>query len=176
MIRNTLQMTDIQNMLILDESQIDQKILRIAYEIYENNFGEKKLFIAGIQGPGFVLASKIKEQVEKISDIEVELLKVEIDKSSPSQNEIKLDYDLDTLKNKVIILVDDVQHTGKTFAYSMRPFLNIKVKKIEVAVLVNRAHTTFPIAPTYTGYELSTTINDHIHVILDDGKKGVYLQ
>ena len=165
-----------ENLLILDESQIDQKILRIAYEIFENNFEEKKIFIAGIQGPGFVLAEKIKRQLEKISEIEVELLKVEIDKSSPSQNEIKLDMDLNELKNKVIILVDDVQHTGKTFAYGMRPFLNIKVKKIEVAVLVNRAHTTFPIAPTYTGYELSTTINDHIHVILDDGKKGVFLQ
>ena len=165
-----------ENLLILDEAQIDQKILRIAYQIFENNFEEKKIFIAGIQGPGFVLAKKIKKQLEKISEIEVELLKVEIDKSAPSQNEIKLDMDLNGLENKVIILVDDVQHTGKTFAYGMRPFLNIKVKKIEVAVLVNRAHTTFPIAPTYTGYELSTTINDHIHVILDDGKKGVFLQ
>lgn len=165
-----------ENMLILDEAQIDQKILRIAYEIFENNFEEKKIFIAGIEGPGFVLAEKLKTQLEKISDFEVELLKVEIDKSAPSQNDIKLDIDLKDLNNKVIILVDDVQHTGKTFAYSMRPFLNTKVKKIEVAVLVNRAHTTFPIAPTYTGYELSTTINDHIHVVLDDGKKGVYLQ
>ena len=169
-------MTDTESLLILDEAQIDQKILRIAYQIFENNFEEKKIFIAGIEGPGFVLAGKIKTQLEKISEIAVELLKVEIDKNAPSQNEINIDMDLNTLKNKVILLVDDVQHTGKTFAYSMRPFLNIKVKKIEVAVLVNRAHSTFPIAPTYTGYELATTMNDHIQVVLEDGKKGVFLQ
>ena len=169
-------MTLTENMLILDEIQIDQKIRRIAYEILENNFEEKVLYIAGIQGPGYVLAEKIKTELEKISDIEVELLKLAIDKQSPTQNEIEIDGALSTVKNKVVLLVDDVQHTGKTFAYSLRPFLNIKVKKIEIAVLVNRAHTSFPIAPTYTGYELSTTINDHIHVLLEDGKKGVYLQ
>ena len=169
-------MTDTENMLILDESQVDQKIRRIAYQIYENNFEENKIFIAGIQGPGYVLAEKIKAQLVQISEIEVELVCIEIDKKSPSQNDIRIDMDLSAVKNKVILLVDDVQHTGKTFAYSMRPFLNIRVKKIEVAVLVNRSHTAFPIAPTYTGYELSTTINEHIHVVLDDGKKGVYLQ
>jgi pyrimidine operon attenuation protein/uracil phosphoribosyltransferase len=169
-------MTVTQKMRVLDEAQIDQKIKRIAYQIFENNFEEKTIFIAGIQGPGYVLGKKIKNQLEKISNINVELMQIEIDKMSPSQSDIKIDGDLSEVKNKVVLLVDDVQHTGKTFAYSLRPFLNIKVKKIEVAVLVNRAHTSFPVAPTYTGYELSTTINDHIHVVLDDGKKGVYLQ
>jgi pyrimidine operon attenuation protein/uracil phosphoribosyltransferase len=169
-------MTETEKVLILDESQIDQKIRRIAYQIYENNFEEKKLFIAGIQGPGLVFAEMIKTQLEEISKLEVVLLSVAIDKNAPSQNEIEIDADLSQLKNKVILLVDDVQHTGKTFAYGMRPFLNIKVKKIEVAVLVNRAHTSFPVAPTYTGYELSTTMNDHISVVLDKGKRGVYLQ
>lgn len=169
-------MTTTEKDLILDESQVDQKIRRIAYEIYENNFDEKKIYIAGVLGPGYVLAKKIKKDLKKISEIEVELLKIMIDKENPSKNEIILDTDLKEVQNKVVILVDDVQYTGKTFAYSMRPFLNIKVKKIEVAVLVNRAHPAFPIAPTYTGYELSTTIHDHIQVVLDDGKKGVYLQ
>ena len=169
-------MAEIESVLILDEGQIDQKIRRIAYQIYENNFEEKKLFIAGIQGPGCVLAEMIKAQLEEISDLEIEILEIEIDKTHPSQNDINIDADLTRLKNKVILLVDDVQHTGKTFAYSMRPFLNIKVKKIEVAVVVNRAHTSFPVAPTYTGYELSTTLSDHIRVNLDKGKKGVFLQ
>ena len=171
-----MSMTDTEKMRVLDEAQIDQKIKRIAYQIFENNFEEKSIFIAGVQGPGYVLGEKIKKQLEKISKIKVGLLQIEIDKMSPSKSDIKIDGDLSEVKNKVVLLVDDVQHTGKTFAYSLRPFLNIKVKKIEVAVLVNRAHTSFPIAPTYTGYELSTTINDHIHVVLDDGKKGVYLQ
>jgi len=75
---------------------------------------------------------------------------------------------------KNIILVDDVLNTGRTFAYGMKPFLNIEVKKIETAVLVNRSHTLFPIYPQYTGYELATTIKDHVEVNL--GKEtAVYL-
>lgn len=169
-------MTDTQKMRVLDEVQIDQKIRRIAYQIFENNFEEKSLFIAGVQGPGYVLAQMIKNQLEEISDINIGLLQIEIDKMTPSKSDIRIDGNLSEVKDKVVLLVDDVQHTGKTFTYGIRPFLNIKVKKIEVAVLVNRAHTAFPITPTYTGYELSTTINDHIHVVLEDGKKGVYLQ
>ena len=53
-------MTDTENMLILDEAEIDQKIRRIAYQVYENNFEEKIIFVAGIKGPGYELAEIIK--------------------------------------------------------------------------------------------------------------------
>ena len=79
------------------------------------------------------------------------------------------------LRKKCIIIVDDVLNTGRTFAYGLKPFLNIEVKKIETAVLVNRSHTLFPIYPQYTGYELATTIRDHVEVIL--GKEtAVYIR
>jgi pyrimidine operon attenuation protein/uracil phosphoribosyltransferase len=78
------------------------------------------------------------------------------------------------LAKKNIILVDDVLNTGRILTYGMRPFLSITVKKIEVAVLVNRSHALYPIHPTYTGYELSTTLDDHIEVVLKK-KFAVYL-
>ena len=53
--------------------------------------------------------------------------------------------------------------------------MDVDVKKIETAVLVDRSHKLFPISSDYVGYELSTTLNDHIEVILDPGKFGVYL-
>ena len=57
----------------------------------------------------------------------------------------------------------------------MKPFLEIEIKKLEVAVLVNRSHTQFPVTPTYTGYALSTTLTDHVEVVL--GKQAaVYLK
>jgi pyrimidine operon attenuation protein/uracil phosphoribosyltransferase len=71
--------------------------------------------------------------------------------------------------------VDDVLHTGKTFLHSLRPFLDVDVKKIETVALVNRSHKLFPISADYTGYELSTTLNDRIEVLLDSEKFGVYL-
>jgi pyrimidine operon attenuation protein / uracil phosphoribosyltransferase len=160
--------------LILDERQVQQKIKRMAYEMYEHNFNEKNIVVAGIDGQGYILAKLVAKQVQQISPLVVQLVKVTLDKSAPQQSQVSLDCDLKTLKKKCIILVDDVLNTGRTFAYGMKPFLDIEVKKIETAVLVNRSHTLFPIYPQYTGYALATTIKDHVEVNL--GKEtAVYL-
>ncbi len=161
--------------MVLDEVQVNQKIKRIAYEIYENNFKEKKLFIAGIVGGGYRLAGMLKAELDSISPFETSLLKIHLDKTAPTRGELTIDGRIEDVKNHVLLLVDDVQNTGRTFTYGMRPFLNIRVKKIEVAVLVNRDHLQFPVSPTYTGYELSTTLDEHIHVNLEKGEKSVYL-
>lgn len=161
--------------LILDAAQVKQKIRRMAFEIYENNFKEKSLVIAGIDGQGYVLAKLLAKEVETVAKIEVNLVKVTLDKFAPQQGEVTLDCDVKTVKKKCIIVVDDVLNTGRTLAYGLKPFLDTEVKKIETAVLVNRSHTLFPIYPQYTGYELSTTIKDHVVVLL--GKEtAVYLK
>jgi pyrimidine operon attenuation protein/uracil phosphoribosyltransferase len=159
--------------LILDTRQVKQKIKRMAYEIFEHNFKEKGIIIAGIEGQGYILAKLLAKEVENISPLEIKLVKISLDKLAPEQGEIKLDCDLKELKKKCIIMVDDVLNTGRTFAYGMKPFLTIEVKKIETAVLVNRSHTLFPIYPQYTGYELATTLKDHVEVNL--GNETVYL-
>jgi pyrimidine operon attenuation protein/uracil phosphoribosyltransferase len=161
--------------LILDAPQVKQKIRRMAFEIYENNFKEKSLVIAGIDGQGYVLAKLLAKEIEAVAEIEVSLVKVTLDKLAPQQGEVTLDCDAKTVKKKCIIVVDDVLNTGRTLAYGLKPFLDTEVKKIETAVLVNRSHTLFPIYPQYTGYELSTTIKDHVVVLL--GKEtAVYLK
>ena len=160
--------------LILSKRQIQQKISRIAFEIYENNYLEKELYIAGIPS-GYKLARLLVGELKKISPFEITLLKIEFGKKNISEESIKVDHDPKELKGKVLILVDDVLHTGRTFMHSLRPFLNVDVKKIETVVLVDRSHKLFPISSDYTGYELSTTLNDHIEVVLDSGKFGVYL-
>lgn len=159
--------------LILDARQVKQKIKRMAYEIYEHNFKEKTLVLAGIAGQGYILAELLAKNVEAISPLQIKLVRVTLDKLAPQQSDVTLDADLKDLKKKCIILVDDVLNTGRTFAYGLKPFLTIEVKKIETAVLVNRSHTLFPIYPQYTGYELATTLKDHVEVNLSE--ETVYL-
>ncbi|GIV36642.1 MAG: phosphoribosyltransferase [Cyclobacteriaceae bacterium] len=159
---------------ILDTSQVKQKIRRIAYEIYEENFNEKSIVIAGVDGQGYTLARHIARELQRVAGITVTVVKVILSKTDPLQHEVKLDCDVRTIKKKSIVLVDDVLNTGRTLAYAMKPFLDTEVKKLEVAVLVNRSHTAFPVYPRYTGFELATTINDHVQVVL--GKEAsVYL-
>ena len=160
--------------LILDNEQVNQKIRRIAFEVYENNFKEHSIVLAGIDGQGYVFAQLLAKELERISPLKPQVVKVNLDKLSPLQGEVELDCDLKEIKKKCIVMIDDVLNTGRTLAYGLKPFLTIDVKKIEVAVLVNRSHTLFPILPNYTGFELSTTLKDHVEVKL--GKKSsVYL-
>lgn len=162
--------------LILSDAQVRQKIKRIAYEIYENNSHEKEIIVAGIHEQGYELAKLICGQLENITPAKVRLIGVTLDKFAPTQSDIVLDCDESELKNKCVVLVDDVMNTGRTMAYSLKPFLNVKVKKIETAVLVNRSHTQFPISTQYAGYQLSTTLSEHVEVKLENDTKEVYLQ
>ncbi|MFN4086473.1 MAG: phosphoribosyltransferase family protein [Spirosomataceae bacterium] len=161
--------------LLLDASQMNQKIRRMAYQIYERNMDEPVLVIAGIQGEGFALATRLVDVLKEITPIEVIIAEISFDKTSEIQPDIHIQSEVDTFRFKPVILVDDVLNTGRTLAYSLRPFMTIPLKQIQVAVLVDRNHPKYPIAADYIGYSLSTTLNEHVEVSISSQKPGVYL-
>ena len=161
---------------LLNKTQTLQKIRRIAYQVYEQNFEESSIIIAGINGEGYTFAEILVVELRQISKIDVHIARVSFDKKASEQAEINIESEVDTFRNKNIVLCDDVLNTGKTLAFSLRPFLNIPIKKLQVAVIVDRNHPNFPIAADYVGYSLSTTLNEHIQVVLSDEEKtGVYI-
>ncbi|HTC00435.1 MAG TPA: phosphoribosyltransferase family protein [Ferruginibacter sp.] len=161
--------------LILTKKQIQQRIKRLAYEILEHNFKEKEIVFAGIYDKGYAFAKLLEKELKTISGIQTTLVKVTLDKLSPSQSEVTLDVDMKSLKNKPVILVDDVLNTGRTIAYSLKPFLNINIKKIQTAFMVNRGHHTFPISADFVGYTMATTLKEHVEVDLSSKEMGVYI-
>lgn len=162
--------------LIVDSKQIQQKINRIAYEIYENNYNEKDIVIAGIATNGFILAKRIDDVLKKISPIKTKLIEIKINKENPVAAEIKISLSEKELKNKVIILVDDVLNSGKTLIFGAKPFLTTPVKRLTTVVLVDRGHNRYPIKADFVGLSLSTTLQEHITVEIDKkGKEAVYL-
>ena len=67
--------------LVLNDAQINQKIRRMACEIYENNFKENSIVLAGIEGQGYLLAQILSEELARISPIIPKVVKVSLDKS-----------------------------------------------------------------------------------------------
>lgn len=160
--------------IILSKKQVSQKITRIAHEIYENNFQEKSICIMGIHGDGFVLADRISKSLKKIADFDVELFKIEMDKKKPLSSGLNVSIEPADVKNKVVILIDDVLNSGKTLVYATKFLLDYNVKSIQTVCLVDRKHRKFPIRADYVGLTLSTTLQEHITVEL--GKNDmVYL-
>lgn len=167
--------------MILRAEEIDQKIRRIAYEIYERNFEDSQLIVAGIDDRGYALAKRIADHLDEISHFQfakqsLTLVKVSLQKFTREQCDVSLSCPVEDLDGKNIILVDDVLNTGRTLAYSMRPFLERNLHQLEIAVLVNRSHSKFPVVASYTGYELATTLEEHIEVVLNGEQSAVYLK
>ena len=162
---------------ILDAGQIQKKITRIAYEIREEHAKEKEIILAGVVPGGYALAQKISQALKKISPLKIELLKISLDKKTSSDAlSVTIDKKIN-LKNKTIVLVDDVLNTGRVLSYSMTALLEHPIKCLRIAVLVDRNHTLFPIKSDYTGLSIATTLQDHIAVDLETkGNESVILK
>jgi len=159
---------------ILTPEVAEKKLRRMAYEILENNFGEKQIILAGIRESGLVIARNIQRLLNEIGDISTELISITLDKKMPA--EVSLSKDI-SLNDKVIIVIDDVANSGKTLLYALKPFLSFHPKKIQSLVLVERRHNAFPVKPDYVGLSLATTLQEHIYVEVEgEVVKGAYLQ
>ena len=163
--------------LILDHDRIIQKVNRIAYQIFEDNYTEKEIIIAGIAPKGFQFAELLSETLKSISKIKIQLVELKIKKDNPIDSKIELSLNEKDLSDKVIIVVDDVLNSGRTLIYGVNYFLNGPIKKLSTAVLVNRNHRRFPISADYVGVSLSTTLQDHVEVNFStSGKHTVHLK
>lgn len=159
---------------ILTGAHAAMKLRRLAYEILENNTGEKELLLAGIHGCGLVVARQLWSILSEISAVTVRLISIELDKESPGPVVLSETLELD---GKVVILIDDVTNSGRTLLYALRPFLECHPRKIQTLVLVERSHKAYPIHPDFVGLRLATTMQDHVRVEVDgDMITGAYIQ
>ncbi|WP_055435313.1 phosphoribosyltransferase family protein [Lacinutrix algicola] len=167
-------MTTLKN-CILSHDEITHKIRRIAYQIYEANSNETEIILAGIDSNGYILAKKLKSVLSKISPIKPILCKVIIDKKNPLEA-IKTSISKEDYTNKSVILIDDVLNSGTTLIYGVKHFLDVPLKKFKTAVLVNRNHKKYPVKADFKGISLSTSLNEHVEVILEDKNFEVNLK
>lgn len=165
-----------KKVLILNHTQIQQKINRIAYQILEDNIDEKEIILAGVIARGHRLAIRLQKVLQEICSLKITLAAIELNKES-SKLESAINIPLKECENKVVILVDDVLNSGRTIAYGLGVFLNIPLKKLRSVVLIDRSHKLFPVATDFVGLELSTVLKEHVSVVLDENNEedGVYL-
>lgn len=160
--------------IILNTKQINQKIKRIAYQIYETNTSEKEVIIAGIIGNGFIFAKKIALVLEDISDLSVTLCEVNINKKKPLEK-ITTSIPVNAYKNKSLVLIDDVLSSGTTLIYGIKHFLDVPLKRFKTAVLVNRNHKKYPVKADFKGISLSTSIKEHVQVSFKNEESVAFL-
>ena len=159
---------------ILDKNQLQQKVNRLAWQIYERNHTESEIVVVGIQKRGVELAKRISKVIISISDINVIEATIKLDKDNPFDSDLVFSLTAIDIENRVVILVDDVLNSGKTLMYAASEFLTVPLVKLSTLVLVNRNHNRYPIKADYEGMSLSTTLKEHINVVFGK-EEGVYL-
>lgn len=162
---------------ILTPAQVQQKINRIAHQLYEAHTDDKSIVIVGVASRGYVVAQRLAKVLTEISGIKIELVALTINKDEVHK-EIKLSAPIESLAGQSVVLVDDVLNSGKVLMYAARHLLSIDLKKLSTVVLVDRRHRSFPIRADYVGLTLSTTLQEHITVDISvNGKNdAIYLE
>ncbi len=167
-------------MKILEHHQIQQKIKRLAIQILERHYGEAEIVLAGLNNNGLAFAERLRAELRALApeSMAFTLTRIRLNPANPLEYAPYIEMPVEDLRDKTIIVADDVANTGRTLFFAMKPLLNDVPRRIEVAVLVDRKHKFFPIQPDYVGLSLYTTMRDDIEVQLgaDGQEAAVYLR
>tara|TARA_A100001011_G_scaffold395076_1_gene489052 strand:+ start:5732 stop:6235 length:504 start_codon:yes stop_codon:yes gene_type:complete len=161
---------------ILNKENISKKINRLSWQIIEKNTKYEEIFIVGIKGNGFLIAKRISKILKKNSEFKIYLSEFIMDKKKPdlTKNFIK-PYHKINYSQIPIIIIDDVINSGKTLVYSLNFFIKLYACNIKIVTLIDRKHRLFPIKSDFSGLNLSTSIKNHVEVILGKNE-GVYIK
>lgn len=160
--------------IVLDHDRVQRKIVRIVHQLHEENCEERGIVLVGIAPRGLTLAKRLSEQLLKSTELAVDLVELGLDKDAPLERPANLSVDTATLRDRVVVLVDDVLMSGRTLMHAASFLVQVPLKKLTTVVLVDRRHRTYPVRADIVGLTLSTTLQEHISVELGR-KDAVYL-
>lgn len=149
--------------IIMDEKAIGRAIFRLANEISEKNKGVKDIVLVGIKTRGIPFANRLAEKIKEIEEETVPVYNLDISLYRDDLREIgylpiineKFHGDI---KDKIVILVDDVIYTGRTVRAALDALIESgRPNKVQLAVLVDRGHRELPIRADYIGKNVPTS-------------------
>jgi len=170
---------------IQDNEEIDKSLKRIAYEILEKNKNGKDLVLIGIRKRGVTLAKRLSSKIKEIGGIEIPIGALDINlyrddlsevASQPILRKTEVPF---TVREKKVILVDDVLYTGRTIRAALDAIIDLgRPHFIQLAVLLDRGHRELPIRADYVGKNVPTSKGELVEVKLmeDDGIDEVIIQ
>jgi pyrimidine operon attenuation protein / uracil phosphoribosyltransferase len=160
---------------LLDKTDIDRVITRMAHEIIERNKGGASLCLVGIQRGGVHIAKRLSSRLAAIEGINIPVGTLDISlyrddinvrKEQPVVRRTEIDCDID---NKKVVLVDDVLFTGRSIRAAMDAIMDMgRPLAIQLAVLVDRGHRELPIKADFVGKNIPTSKGETVLVQLEE--------
>lgn len=170
--------------VILDQMAVQRTLTRVAHEIIERNKGVEDIVLVGIKRRGYPLAKRLSELILKFEGVELPTGSVDItfyrdDLSTVNDQPVLKSESINVeIKDKKVILVDDVLFTGRTARAAIDALIHQgRPKMIQLAVLVDRGHRELPIRADYVGKNIPTSREEMVAVELTeiDGEDSVQI-
>ncbi|MFF2445917.1 bifunctional pyr operon transcriptional regulator/uracil phosphoribosyltransferase PyrR [Neobacillus sp. NPDC058068] len=169
-----------QKAIVLDEQAIGRALTRIAHQIIEKNKGIEECVLVGIRTRGIFLADRLAAKIADIEgksvpvgEIDITLYRDDLTKKTENQEPLVKGSDIPVeIRNKKVILVDDVLYTGRTVRAGLDALMDLgRPAGIQLAVLVDRGHRELPIRADYVGKNIPTSSDEKIVVELAEVDK-----
>lgn len=157
---------------VMDSDQIRRALHRIAHEIVERNRGVDEVAIVGIVSRGDELARRLAVILSKLEKVQVPHGRLDVtlhrdDLHLRPADGHHVESELPDVDGKVVVLVDDVMHHGRTARAAMDALMDFgRPRAIQLAVLVDRGHRELPIRPDYVGKNVPTSDTERVEVLL----------
>jgi pyrimidine operon attenuation protein/uracil phosphoribosyltransferase len=169
---------------VLDEAALDRALTRISHEILERNGGAKDLAFVGLRTRGVTLAQRLAVKLAAIDGttvpvgtLDITLYRDDLDmRGAPVVRGTDIPF---SIKNKTVVLVDDVLYTGRTIRAALDALIDLgRPRMIQLAILVDRGHRELPIRPDFIGKNLPTSHRESVAVRLreHDGEDRVVIE
>ncbi len=169
---------------IVDRAGIDSALQAMVAEMAVLPRGDAPVFLAGIPTRGIALAARLAGRL-KSAGLEAACGSVDI---SMYRDDLGLRGGVGALHETDlpvdperwnIVLVDDVQHTGRTARAALEAVLAFgRPRRILYAVLVDRGGRELPVRPDFTGLTVDVAPESRVRVRLaetDAGEEGVFV-
>jgi pyrimidine operon attenuation protein / uracil phosphoribosyltransferase len=159
---------------VMDVEQFRRSLHRIAHEIVERNRGIDGVVIVGIVSKGDVLAQRLAAILSSLEQAQVPFGKLDVtlhrdDRSSRPPDGHRSSSEVPEIEGKVVVLVDDVIHHGRTARAAMDALMDFgRPRAIQLAVLVDRGHRELPIRPDDVGKNVPTSDSERIEVLVSE--------
>jgi pyrimidine operon attenuation protein/uracil phosphoribosyltransferase len=162
---------------VMDADQIRRSLSRIAHEIVERNRGTEDVVLIGIVSKGDVLARRLAGTLDQLESTRVQFGRLDVtlhrdDLHLRPRDGHETASSLPEIDGKVVVLVDDVIHHGRTARAAMDALMDFgRPRAIQLAVLVDRGHRELPIRPDYVGKNVPTADSERVEVLVaeEDG-------
>ena len=173
--------------VILDSEQINNIIRNLSGEIINQKPSDQDIAVIGIRSRGEILAQRLSAVLSKklrknvpCGTLDITLYRDDLNMPQnsfqPQVRTTEIGFDIE---EKLIILVDDVLHTGRSTRAALDALIDLgRPEAIKLAVLIERTGREFPIQADYVGYKIDTEPDEMVQVnfVESDGKDEVVVK